>query len=301
VSGRRRGHTGSPWRNRRTLPPLSIAVRPPPEPVQCRCRTRTSPAPASRPCDPGRPRRRVPGASNLEYEAARMLAWGHSTASPASRSGPSCSSTSSTSGWWARESQPVRRRPEAVCRARSAGWGRRSWARRSCNHALNGLGIIVMDFWPAMTVFPSSSGTASGSCSWSSGCRAPTSSFGRSGRGSPDGAVHPLRPASSSRKRVRVGRLVPDAGVGAGPVRARPRATSRSCTSLFDPATQSAQWIIDDRWGSVLWRTVDWLLLTMVVPARLLGVRTGAPGLHPRRCPHGPDAAALPRRDRRWR
>ena len=42
----------------------------------------------------------------------------------------------------------------------------------------------------------------------------------------------------------------------------------------FDPATQSAQWIIDDRWGSVLWRTVDWLLLTMVVLHAFLGVRT---------------------------
>ena len=44
---------------------------------------------------------------------------------------------------------------------------------------------------------------------------------------------------------------------------------------IFDPATQSAQWIIDDRWGSVLWRTVDWLLLTMVVLHAFLGVRTG--------------------------
>ena len=43
---------------------------------------------------------------------------------------------------------------------------------------------------------------------------------------------------------------------------------------IFDPATQSAQWIIDDRWGSVLWRTVDWMLLTMVVLHAFLGVRT---------------------------
>ena len=43
---------------------------------------------------------------------------------------------------------------------------------------------------------------------------------------------------------------------------------------IFDPATQSAQWIIDDRWGSVLWRTVDWLLLTMVVLHAFLGIRT---------------------------
>ena len=43
---------------------------------------------------------------------------------------------------------------------------------------------------------------------------------------------------------------------------------------IFDPATQTAQWIIDDRWGSVLWRTVDWLLLTMVVLHSFMGVRT---------------------------
>jgi succinate dehydrogenase / fumarate reductase membrane anchor subunit len=43
---------------------------------------------------------------------------------------------------------------------------------------------------------------------------------------------------------------------------------------IFDPATQTAQWIIDIRWGSVLWRTVDWLLLTMVVLHSFLGVRT---------------------------
>ncbi len=43
---------------------------------------------------------------------------------------------------------------------------------------------------------------------------------------------------------------------------------------IFDPATQTAQWIIDDRWGSLLWRTVDWLLLTMTVLHSFLGVRT---------------------------
>ena len=43
---------------------------------------------------------------------------------------------------------------------------------------------------------------------------------------------------------------------------------------IFDPATQTAQWIIDDRWGSLLWRTVDWLLLSMTVLHSFLGVRT---------------------------
>jgi succinate dehydrogenase / fumarate reductase membrane anchor subunit len=43
---------------------------------------------------------------------------------------------------------------------------------------------------------------------------------------------------------------------------------------IFDPANQSAQWIVDARWGSVLWRTVDWLMLTMVVLHSFMGVRT---------------------------
>ena len=43
---------------------------------------------------------------------------------------------------------------------------------------------------------------------------------------------------------------------------------------IFDPATQTAQWIVDERWGNVLWRTVDWLMLTMVVVHSFLGVRT---------------------------
>ena len=43
---------------------------------------------------------------------------------------------------------------------------------------------------------------------------------------------------------------------------------------IFDPANQTAQWIVDERWGSVLWRTVDWLMLTMVVLHSFMGVRT---------------------------
>jgi succinate dehydrogenase / fumarate reductase membrane anchor subunit len=43
---------------------------------------------------------------------------------------------------------------------------------------------------------------------------------------------------------------------------------------IFDPATQTSQWIVDERWGSVLWRTVDWLMLAMVVLHSFMGVRT---------------------------
>jgi succinate dehydrogenase hydrophobic anchor subunit len=43
---------------------------------------------------------------------------------------------------------------------------------------------------------------------------------------------------------------------------------------LFDPATQTAAWIGAERWGSIAWRTVDWLMLGFVVFHSFLGVRT---------------------------
>jgi succinate dehydrogenase hydrophobic anchor subunit len=43
---------------------------------------------------------------------------------------------------------------------------------------------------------------------------------------------------------------------------------------LSDPATQTAGWIEAQRWGSIAWRTVDWLMLTFVVFHAFLGVRT---------------------------
>ncbi len=43
---------------------------------------------------------------------------------------------------------------------------------------------------------------------------------------------------------------------------------------IFDPADQTAQWIIDNRWGSIAWRTVDWLMLSFVVFHAFMGMRT---------------------------
>jgi succinate dehydrogenase / fumarate reductase membrane anchor subunit len=43
---------------------------------------------------------------------------------------------------------------------------------------------------------------------------------------------------------------------------------------LFDPSEQTAQWIIEERWGSLAWRTVDWLMLTFVVFHAFMGMRT---------------------------
>lgn len=43
---------------------------------------------------------------------------------------------------------------------------------------------------------------------------------------------------------------------------------------LFDPAQQTATWILDERWGNIAWRTVDWLMLSFVIFHSFLGVRT---------------------------
>jgi succinate dehydrogenase / fumarate reductase membrane anchor subunit len=43
---------------------------------------------------------------------------------------------------------------------------------------------------------------------------------------------------------------------------------------LFDPSSQTSQWIIDNRWGNIAWRTVDWMMLTFVVFHGFMGLRT---------------------------
>lgn len=43
---------------------------------------------------------------------------------------------------------------------------------------------------------------------------------------------------------------------------------------VFDVSVQEADWIIDERWGSLLWRTVDWLMLSLVIFHSFMGVRT---------------------------
>ena len=43
---------------------------------------------------------------------------------------------------------------------------------------------------------------------------------------------------------------------------------------VFDPAEQTSQWIADSRWGGLLWRTVDWAMLTAVIFHSFMGVRT---------------------------
>jgi succinate dehydrogenase / fumarate reductase membrane anchor subunit len=43
---------------------------------------------------------------------------------------------------------------------------------------------------------------------------------------------------------------------------------------VWDPATQNAQFIADERWNQVFWRGFDWLLLSMVLLHAFMGVRT---------------------------
>jgi succinate dehydrogenase / fumarate reductase membrane anchor subunit len=43
---------------------------------------------------------------------------------------------------------------------------------------------------------------------------------------------------------------------------------------VYDPVEQTGAWIVEERWGSLLWRTVDWLMLSMVIFHSFMGVRT---------------------------
>jgi succinate dehydrogenase hydrophobic anchor subunit len=43
---------------------------------------------------------------------------------------------------------------------------------------------------------------------------------------------------------------------------------------LYDPKDQTAEWILNERWGNVAWRTADWLMLSFVVFHAFMGMRT---------------------------
>lgn len=43
---------------------------------------------------------------------------------------------------------------------------------------------------------------------------------------------------------------------------------------IFDPAEQTSEFIINERWNSFFWRAFDWLLLQMVLFHSFMGVRT---------------------------
>jgi succinate dehydrogenase hydrophobic anchor subunit len=43
---------------------------------------------------------------------------------------------------------------------------------------------------------------------------------------------------------------------------------------VFDPSEQTAEWIAENRWSSLFWRSLDWLMLMMVLLHSFLGMRT---------------------------
>ncbi len=43
---------------------------------------------------------------------------------------------------------------------------------------------------------------------------------------------------------------------------------------VFDPANQTSEWIFNQRWNSIFWRSYDWLLLMFVLFHSFAGVRT---------------------------
>ena len=43
---------------------------------------------------------------------------------------------------------------------------------------------------------------------------------------------------------------------------------------IFDPSEQTAEWIATHRWNQLIWRAVDWALLTAVLIHSALGMRT---------------------------
>lgn len=43
---------------------------------------------------------------------------------------------------------------------------------------------------------------------------------------------------------------------------------------IFDPSTQTAEWIATHRWNQLIWRASDWALLMAVLLHSTLGVRT---------------------------
>ena len=43
---------------------------------------------------------------------------------------------------------------------------------------------------------------------------------------------------------------------------------------IFDPSEQTAEWIRENRWSEMFWRSFDWLMLMSVLVHSFLGMRT---------------------------
>ena len=211
--------------------------------------------------------------------AARGCSRGRSTGSRASRSGCSSCSTSSTSGWPG--SNPTLY--DDVLRVYASPIGRvlRGAARRGAavpraqRPADHHHGLLAPDdpLPPAAVV------RGAGSCSSSPGSPSRSRSWRR-----PSGSRRRSRSGDEMPRVTRSGSARPQ---GSGFELAVWYGMRLTGLGLFvtalahylithflsDPANQNAAWI-QDRWGDIAWRTIDWLMLTFVVFHAFMGLRT---------------------------
>jgi len=110
-------------------------------------------------CVPGRSRRRVFRCDTCSTERRGMLAWAFHRISGVAIWAFVLLHVS-TSGSWA-PTRPLRRCPAVLCQP-CRPHRRDPPGAALLYHALNGLRIVVMDFWPATTISISSSGTQAG-------------------------------------------------------------------------------------------------------------------------------------------
>ena len=159
-------------------------------------------------------------------------------------------------------------------------------------HALNGLRIVIMDFWPRMTRYHRQ--LWYGALGHLRGPRhaRPRSSSSSPIFGLPDEAPSMARTRGLSRprpagRRLRAGRVVPRAPLGPRRCSCWPWRTSASCTSCSTRRRRRRSWIFDQRWNELCWRALDWLAADDWSSCTLPGRADGRRRLHPRRRPDG--------------
>ena len=143
-------------------------------------------------------------------------------------------------------------------------------------HALNGLRIIVMDFWPAMTVYHKQLWYAN----WvifvvvglPGALHHPSADLGLGGVVM--ALVHPRRPRRARRAAGSSWPSGTSCACPGWPCSCWRSPTSASSTSSSTRPRRRPSGSSTTAGASLLWRTVDWLLLTMVVLHAFLGVRT---------------------------
>ena len=148
-------------------------------------------------------------------------------------------------------------------------------------HALNGLRIIIMDFWPSMTRYHKQLWYANWVLFVGHRPADPRPDHGAGLR-----VRAPLQVPVMADTYARSGsRVRPSSGGWELAIWYLMRLTGLGLFVtalahyiivhfLYDPTDQTAKWILDERWGNIAWRTVDWLMLTFVVFHAFMGMRT---------------------------